>query len=74
MGSRNHDGLIGCECLGCGNHKNGCRRVQGELYRSRHPVTMRHFEGKTLCHYCLNRLLEFRGQRLYPDVIPLGVR
>ena len=34
-------------------------------------MTVRTFEGRRLCHQCLNRILELRLQRLYPDVIPL---
>ena len=64
-----------CECRRCGSHsRNPCRRVAGELYQGRHPVTVRTFEGRKLCHHCLNRILEVRLQRLYPDVIPLDAR
>lgn len=67
--------VLRCECPSCSSHRrNRCRRITGELYQGRHPVAVHRFEGKALCHQCLNRILELRLQRLYPDVIPLDAR
>jgi hypothetical protein len=37
----------------------------GRVTRTRHPIAMHHFEGRVICHLCLNQLLEMRSQTLY---------
>lgn len=66
--------VIRCECVACGPHVNRCRHIAGARIKgSRHPVVLHRVEGRVICHVCLNRSLEIKRRRLYPEVIPLPV-
>ncbi len=59
--------VIRCECTGCSIHsRNRCKRTYGRA-NGMHPIAMRHYRGRLLCHRCLNLLLERECRMLYSN-------
>jgi hypothetical protein len=62
-----------CECRKCPiGHKGRCRHQRDALVTGRHPVALHIHDGHLVCHLCLDRKLQAKGTRLYPEIIPLS--